>query len=154
MIDFLEKDKLDREVKKDLNLVGLRIREIFKSHHPRRSAKSFKYAFKGVFHALLNEPNFRIQVLIVAATLALGLFFKITTIEWGLLIITGGLLLSAEMLNTVVEEFLDFIMPDQNDSVAVIKDLAAGFVLVMAFTSLSILLLVFGKYFIAELTLL
>ncbi len=146
MVNFLEKDELDRDVKRDLNILGLRIRSIIRSHHPRRRAESFRFAFKGVFHALVNEPNFRIQVFLVIVIIVMGFFYKINTTEWALLILSGGLLLSAEMINTVMEEFMDFIEPNRNGSVEVVKDLAAGFVLVMAVTSLAIFFLVFGKY--------
>lgn len=149
MINFLQKDDMDKEIRRNLNLLGLKINEFIKTKHPIRRVDSFKYAFKGVFHALSNEPNFRIQVLIVLVTIMLGLYFKISTVEWGLLIIVGGLLLSAEMVNTVVEEFMDYLIPSENPVVAVIKDLSAGFVLIMAFTNLAILFFVFGGYFSA-----
>lgn len=148
MIDLLQKDDLDKEVRKDLNLIGLKIHNLLKSRHPIRRVDSFKYAFKGVFHALSNEPNFRIQILIVLVTVILGAYFGINTTEWGLLIIAAGLLLSAEMINTVVEEIMDYLIPEESPVVAIIKDLSAGFVLTMAFTNLVILFLVFFKHFI------
>lgn len=147
MVNLLNEDKLEKEVKRDLNLFGLKVHDFIKSHHPRRRAESFKYAFSGVIHALLNEPNFRIQVVIVIFSTILGFYFSIGTTEWGLLILTMGLLLFAEMVNTVVEEFMDYLIPDRNNGAKIIKDLSAGFVLIMAFTSLAILFLIFGKYF-------
>jgi len=117
---------------------------ILKSHHPARQAKSFKYAASGIFHTLINEPNFRIQVLIVFIAVFLGLHFNISNIEWGLLTLSMGLLLAAELLNTVVEEFIDKLIPDQDDGARIIKDVSAGFVLITALTGLVILFLIFG----------
>lgn len=119
--------------------------KIFKSHHPTRHAKSFKYAFEGIFHALINEPNFRVQLVIVTLAIIFGKKFGISNTEWGLLTISLGSLLSAEMVNTVVEEVLDHFYKDENGAVKVIKDLAAGFVLVTSITALIILVLIFGK---------
>lgn len=121
--------------------------KIFQSHHPIRHAKSFKYAFEGIFHALINEPNFRIQLIIVALTVYFGNKFKINSTEWGILSIVLGLLLSAEILNTVVEEVMDHFYKEENGAVKVIKDLSAGFVLVTSITALINLILIFGHRF-------
>lgn len=119
----------------------------FKSHHPIRHAKSFKYAFEGIFHALINEPNFRIQIIIVAVSVAMGYNFKISNTEWGLLTISMGLLLVAEMVNTVVEEAVDQVTRDFHEGAKVIKDLSAGFVLITAFVALIIMGLIFVPKF-------
>lgn len=118
--------------------------QIFKSHHPIRHVKSFGYAFEGIFHALLHEPNFRIQVIIAALSISLGFHFKISNPEWAILALSNGFLLSAEMLNTVVEEFVDNLVKEQSPAVKVIKDLSAGFVLTTAITALIIFILIFG----------
>ncbi len=116
---------------------------VIKSHHPLRHIKSFKYAFQGIFHAFLNEPNFRVQLLIVAISTALGFYFHISKIEWGFLVLTLGMLLSAEILNTIVEEFIDNLIKEYHEGAKVIKDMSAGFVLTSAVISLVILYLVF-----------
>ncbi len=118
--------------------------KLFASHHPFRQAKSFKYAFKGIFHALLNEPNFRAQIVIVFFSITMGIHFQITNTEWGMLIISMGMLLGAEMTNTVVEELIDHLIKEYHEGAKIIKDLAAGFVLTAAFTALAILVLIFG----------
>ena len=117
---------------------------LFGNHHPVRHAKSFKYAFHGLFHALINEPNFRIQIMIAVASVALGWHFSITNVEWGLLIISIGALLAAEMTNTVVEELIDQLIKEYHEGVRNIKDLSAGFVLTTSITTLAILILIFG----------
>lgn len=120
--------------------------EIWKSNHPIRRLHSFKYAFEGLFHALLNEANFRIQVLITVISIIAGIYYKITTTEWAVLTLTMGFLLFAEMVNTVIEEFIDHIIKEESQVAKIIKDLGAGFVLVAAFTTVIILFLVFSKH--------
>ena len=149
MVNLLDEEKLEKGTKRGLNFLGLKIHDLIESHHPRRRADSFKYAFSGVLHALLNEANFRIQVAIVVVSLVLGFYFRINTTEWGLLVLSMGLLLFAELVNTVVEEFMDRLFPKRDKRVKIIKDLGAGFVLIMAVTTLIILLLIFGKYFLS-----
>ena len=121
------------------------MRNLFKSHHPIRHAKSFKYAFEGIWHALLNEPNFRVQIVIVIIACFFGVFYKISNLEWGLLTISMGLLLTAEIVNTVVEEFMDILIKEYHEGVKIIKDMSAGFVLISAAVALIILYLVFAQ---------
>lgn len=118
---------------------------IWRSNHPIRRAQSFKYAFEGLFHALLNEANFRIQVVIVILSVIGGIYFKITTTQWAVLTLAMGFLLMSEVINTVVEEFIDHIIKEESQVAKIIKDLGAGFVLVAAVTTLIILVLIFGQ---------
>ena len=124
------------------------MKRLFNDHHPQRQVKSFKYAFQGVFHALINEPNFRIQLVIVFLSVLFGIKFAISTTEWGLLILSLGFLLSAEMVNTVVENFIDVLIQGQHAGAKIIKDVSAGFVLITAITALLIFFLIFGKHLI------
>jgi len=123
------------------------MKKIFQSHHPRRQAKSFKYAFDGLLHTLLNEPNFRVQLVIAVAVVYFGFKYGISKIEWGLLVISMGLLLTAEMINTVVENFIDVLMKDRDNGAKIIKDVSAGFVLIAAIVTLILALLIFGEHF-------
>jgi diacylglycerol kinase (ATP) len=121
---------------------------ILKSHHPVKHLKSFKYAFSGILHSLYHEANFRVQILLTVVSIFAGFYFKISTTEWSVLIIAFGSLLSAEVLNTSIENFIDFLIPKKSEIVRIVKDLAAGFVLINAVSCGLILLIIFGKYFI------
>ena len=119
-----------------------------KSHHPIKHLKSFKYAFEGVLHALTHEANFRLQILIAVLAFAGAFYYKIDASEWSVLIIAFASLLSAEVLNTSIENFINFIIPQKSNVVKIVKDLSAGFVLINAFACLIILVIIFGKYII------
>lgn len=121
---------------------------ILKSHHPIKHLKSFKYAFAGIFHTLVNEANFRIQILISIFSIFLGFYFQISSSEWSVLIIAFSSLLSAEVLNTSIENFINYVIPRKSEVVRVVKDLSAGFVLINALACLFILIIIFGKYLI------
>ena len=119
---------------------------IFKSHHPIKHLKSFKYAFAGILHSLTHEANFRIQIGITVLATSAGFYFGINSTEWSVLIIAFASLLSAEVMNTSIENFIDFMIPKKSDVVKVVKDLSAGFVLINAIACLLILFIIFGKY--------
>jgi diacylglycerol kinase len=119
-----------------------------KSHHPVKHLKSFRYAFSGILHSLYHEANFRIQIVITIFAVIGGLYFQISPSEWSVLIIAFASLLSAEVLNTSIENFADFLIPKKSEVVRVVKDLAAGFVLINAVACFLILIIIFGKYLI------
>lgn len=121
--------------------------QIFKSHHPIRHARSFKHAFEGIFHALLNEANFRVQIVIVILAVIFGKLFKISNVEWAIVTMSMGLLLASELINTTVEEIMDHFVKHDNRVAKVIKDLSAGFVLINAIGALIIFYLIFGTKF-------
>lgn len=119
---------------------------LLKSHHPIKHLKSFKYAFSGILHSLYHEANFRVQIIITILAVIGGLYFQISATEWSVLIIAFASLLSAEVLNTSIENFIDYLIPKKSEVVRIVKDLAAGFVLINAVACLLILLIIFGKY--------
>lgn len=116
---------------------------LISSHHPSRHIRSFKYAARGIYHATANEANFRIQLAIVLVTVVAGLIYSISVIEWLAIVVASGMLLSAELLNTTIEEFVDHLIHEHHEGVRIIKDLAAGYVLTTAFCALAVYLLVF-----------
>jgi diacylglycerol kinase len=121
---------------------------VLKSHHPIKHIKSFKYAFEGVLHALIHEANFRVQILITAISVGLGFYFQISSSEWSILVIGFASLLSAEVINTSIENFINYVIPKKSNVVKIVKDLSAGYVLINAIACLIILFLIFGKYLI------
>jgi len=124
---------------------------LLKSHHPIKHLKSFRYAFSGILHSLYHEANFRIQIAITIFAVIGGIYYQINATEWSVLIISFASLLSAEVLNTSIENFIDFVIPKKSEVVRIVKDLAAGFVLINAVSCLIILFIIFGKYILWKL---
>lgn len=52
-----------------------------------KSIRAFKYALNGLRYAVVNERNFRIEILCAIFTIALAFIFKITVFAWLILII-------------------------------------------------------------------
>lgn len=78
-----------------------------------------------------------------------GLYFKISSFEWLVLVLTISMVLVTEMLNTSLEIATDGLKAhkktDQDDFyIMVAKDVAAGAVLLSASTSVIIGLMIFG----------
>jgi len=105
--------------------------------------KSFGHAARGIVFLLKSQQNARIHLISAIAVVGMGLWLEVNQFEWCLLIIAIGIVLIAEIFNTAIEYIMDFISPDYNAKVKVIKDLAAGGVLISALTSATIAAVVF-----------
>jgi len=108
--------------------------------------KSFGYALEGIWHALRNNRNLRIDFYFVLLVSLLGFYFKITSLEIIVLVVTVVLVISSEMINTSLEEMVDLITREHKKEAKIAKDVAAGMVLVSAIGSVIIGFLVFLPY--------
>jgi diacylglycerol kinase (ATP) len=57
---------------------------------------------------------------------------------WVLLLLSCGLVLSAELFNTALEHTLDHLSPERHPAVKIAKDCAAGAVLLLSLTSVGV----------------
>ncbi|RBL93158.1 diacylglycerol kinase family protein [Chitinophaga flava] len=112
------------------------------SYFSRRIA-SFGYAFNGIAAFLCSEPHARIHAVATIVVTAAGCWYKLTRMEWILLIIAIAMVWVTEMLNTVIEKIMDHLSPDYHLKVKWIKDVAAGAVLVAAIAAAAIGALIF-----------
>lgn len=105
--------------------------------------RAFENAFAGIVHCILYERNMKIHI--VAALLAgiTAWWLKCNTYEILILVITIAGVLVAEMMNTMVEALVDLVMPEIHPLAKIIKDVAAGIVLVVAIASLVVGYLLF-----------
>ncbi len=110
----------------------------------KKSIVGFRFAWAGLKTVVKKESNFQLHLTATAIVVALGVFFKLSLIEWAVILLTIGLVLITEMINSVIERIMDFIQPDYDERVKEIKDIAAGVVLVTAIISVVIGILIFG----------
>lgn len=109
----------------------------------RNRLKSFSYALRGIAVAWVGEPNFKLEVWIGAIAVLLGVFLDISRGEWAALILCIAIVLSTELLNTALEALCDMLQETHDPRVAIIKDLAAAAVFVVALGSLAVGLCIF-----------
>ena len=102
--------------------------------------KKFKYAFNGLRLAL-KEKAFIIQVVLGILAVIGGLIIKLDYYEWLAFIICIFLVLTLEILNSVIEKLCDLYSLEENNKIKVIKDMSASFVLVFSFGALIICLI-------------
>ena len=89
------------------------------------------------------EPQALIHVLAALSVIIAGIYFKITSTEWMAVVFAIGIVVVAEMLNTAIEKLTDMVSPGIHPDAKVVKDIAAGAVLMASISALTIGLIVF-----------
>jgi diacylglycerol kinase len=106
-------------------------------------AKSFTHAFRGIGILIKSTHNFWVQIFFAIIAFAFGFLFKISNIEWLILILAIGIVFITETINTAIEIDIDLTSPDYHPYARDTKDVAAGAVLISAMIALVIGLIIF-----------
>ena len=108
----------------------------------KRLRKSFGYAFKGIDDVIEHEPNMKIHVVVAILVVIMAFILKVSIIEWIILVLLIGAVLAAETINTTIENLVDMYTKEY-EKAKIVKDTAAGTVLILAITSAIIGLIIF-----------
>jgi diacylglycerol kinase (ATP) len=103
-----------------------------------KQIRSFGYAFKGIYALFRTEQNAWIHLIAAVTAIISGIIFNLNTREWIWIFLAIGMVISAELFNTAIEKLVDMISPEHHKKAGLIKDLAAGAVLIAALTALLI----------------
>ena len=110
--------------------------------------KSVGFAFKGAFLLLKTEASIKIQFCIALLVTVAGFYYNISSNEWIVQLLAIGLVMSAEGMNTAIEEIANFIHPERHSKIGLIKDIAAGAVFIASiFASIIGLIIYLPKIF-------
>jgi diacylglycerol kinase (ATP) len=105
-------------------------------HLPRRPGRillATKWSLQGLRAAWLHESSFRLEVYLMVVLAPLGLWLGQTGVERVLLVGSGLLVLSVELLNSAIEAVIERYGPEHHELAGRAKDMgsAAVFVLMM-----------------------
>lgn len=106
--------------------------------------RSFLFAGQGVWHAVRHQRNMRVHLAAAVAAVVAGLVLKISAVDWACVLLAIGLVLTAEMLNTVVESLVDLYTDEYHPLAKIAKDTAAGAVLISSAAALGVGIAVFA----------
>ena len=92
-------------------------------------SRAFYHAFSGLQNFFLRERNGKIQLLISCTIVAAAFAFKISPMEWVVILLCIGLVLALEMVNSAIEKLCDLIHKDFHPVIKIVKDISAAGVL-------------------------
>ena len=106
--------------------------------------KSFTYSWEGLSYAFHTQRNFRLHTIAGTIAMALAFYLELRLEHIAILLLTIGLVVGAELLNTAIESVVDLtVQNNYNELAKIAKDCAAGAVLVSAFVSIGVGFLLF-----------
>ncbi len=94
--------------------------------------RSARAALRGIAFAFSREKNLRIESIIAVIVLVIMLYLPTVLWQWVSVIFIITMVLAAELVNTAFERIVDILKPQKHPYARVIKDIAAGMVLVVA----------------------
>lgn len=109
----------------------------------RRILRSFRFALAGLRFLVWTQPNVWVHLALAALALALAVLLGLSPVELAVVVLTIGLVLAAEALNTAVEAVCDAVAPNYDPLIGRAKDVAAAAVLVTAFTAVGVAVVLF-----------
>ena len=88
--------------------------------------KGIFYSVKGALYLIKTEHSIQVQLFIALLFVIAGRYFGLSNTEWLFVLLAISLVLTAESLNSAIEKVADFIHPDFNKKIGLIKDVSAG----------------------------
>lgn len=114
-------------------------------NHKRPFYKSLWAAVQGIWYCLVQERNMRIHTVAALYVAGFSTFFGLNSTEYAVLFLTFALVLCAEVVNTSIERLCDRDTVGFSQWAKVVKDTAAGAVLVCALFALGVAWNLFWK---------
>ena len=97
---------------------------------PNNWHESLNCAIEGILHAAKTQRNIKYHFIAAVVVLTLSLFLPLSLIEFVALVMSITLVLFAEMINTALEYTIDLIHEQYHPLAKIVKDTAAGGVLI------------------------
>jgi diacylglycerol kinase len=95
--------------------------------------ESASNAFRGIVISFQTQLSVQIQFLFFLISFFLGVVFNISLIEWCFVILSSGLMIVMEVINTAFEIDIDLTSPEYHPYARDTKDVSAGAVFITFF---------------------
>ena len=122
----------------------------------RSRARSFRFAFAGWWYVIKTQRNAWIHTAASASVILVAFWLRLPARDFAILILTIGLVWTAEFLNTALEAVVDLSTPAHHPLARVGKDVGAAAVLIAAMVAVIVGILILGpplyQYLLANLT--
>lgn len=111
--------------------------------------KSFVFAARGIATVWREERSFQVQTAGALVVILFMFLFALKPWEYIIISMLIAMVLILEILNTIVERFVDMVKPRMHSYVGAIKDMMAGAVLIMSLTAAVVGMIIFFPHIIA-----
>ena len=109
----------------------------------RKFTSSVRDCINGFKFININEDNFKREIFLGIIALLISYILKISKLEFIIIIIMIGLVLTCEVINTAIERLVDLVSPSYNKLAGEVKDIMAFSVFLMCIISLLVGVIIF-----------
>ena len=103
------------------------------------------YAVNGILAGLNREGSLRLELAVAAAALLFLAWLRPPAVWWAIAVLIIAAVLAVELVNSAIEALADHIHPALNAEIRVVKDMAAGAILVLNLAALVVLALLLAS---------
>ncbi|MCL1950960.1 MAG: diacylglycerol kinase family protein [Turicibacter sp.] len=122
------------------------VKKVKEDHSLSALARSFKYAFIGILTAMRISRNIKVHYLISIVVVLMAIHFRITPLEYAVLLLVITQVICLEMVNTAIERTIDLLTGKQHVYAKIAKDVAAGAVLMSVGAAVTIGTIIFWPH--------
>ncbi len=110
---------------------GRRMTELDKIAKNQPLHSRMRFALAGIRETWRRERSFRTQVGVALAVVVALIVIRPPAVWWALIGFVIAVVLSIEIVNTALEALIDHLHPDIHPEIRIVKDMAAGAVLLV-----------------------
>lgn len=110
---------------------------------------NFVFSWQGLVYAYKHEKSMWIHAVLSIITAILGLYLNLRGIEWLIILIVLGAILSIELLNTGIESVVDMVTHDYHELAKVAKDTGSAATFVATVIGFITILSIYVPKFVA-----
>ena len=114
-----------------------------KSDHPP-FWRSFLFAVQGFRAAYRTERNIKVMLVIGVCAVIAGFVIGLDLLEWAVIALCCGMVITTELVNTAIETVVDLVSPEFHPLAGRAKDVAAGAELVISITAAVVGIIVYA----------
>lgn len=127
-----------------MRLLGrFKVKKILARQGKSKFTESMGHALDGIAYTTGHERNFKIEIIFACLVTIASFILRVSILEWAILILVIGMVLTLEMINTAIERCVDLVTKEYRELAKVAKDVAAGAVLIMSMFSVIIGIVIF-----------
>ena len=104
---------------------------------------ALKNSLNGIKNVYKNERNITIQSIFAVIVIILGIFLRISLLEFGIIILVIFIVFISEFFNTAIENMVDMIVQGYNENAKIVKDISAAGVTLSAIMSVIVGIIIF-----------
>ena len=114
----------------------------------KKFKNSLRYACMGLSFSIKDNQNIKIHLIIAIFVLIFSLFLNFTRYEIFSVSLLIVLVISAEMINTAIEEVVNLLVNEHRKEAKIAKDVSAGMVLFISIFAFAVGLIIFIPHII------